>query len=337
MDLEFKKKVFFIVKVFLVILALATSVFYAPDVFLLIFAGILVSIFLRSLSNTLTEYSGIPEGWSLGFVILVLIALFSVTSYFAAPSIAEQFDQLVRRIPESLERLRGQIEGYSWGRSLLSEAQPENILGESRRVMSGVGGAFSSLLGWMTNFVVILFIGLYGAIQPGVYKRGFLQLIPIPQRRRIAEVMSAVSETLKWWLIGKFADMAFIGILTTIGLWLLEVPLAFMLGLIAALFTFIPNIGPLLAAAPAILLGLSISPQLALYVGVLYTLVQMIESYILTPLIQRKTINLPPALTLATQVLLGVSLGGLGVALATPLTAALLVITKMLYVEDGLS
>ena len=124
--------------------------------------------------------------------------------------------------------------------------------------------------------------------------------------------------------------------LTTIGLWLLDVPLALVLGLIAALFTFIPNIGPILSAIPAVLFGLTVSPQQALYVGLLYGGIQVVESYLLTPLVQRKTIELPPALTLAAQVLLGVTFGGLGVALAAPLTAVTVVGTRMLYVEDAL-
>jgi len=251
--------------------------------------------------------------------------------------VADQFDQLVQKVPESVEKLQSQIERYNWGRGLINEAEPKSLLGESRSVMRGVGGAFSSLLGWITNFIIILFIGLYGAIEPGVYRRGFLHLVPKARRERAAEVMSEVHETLQWWLIGKFFGMAVVGVFTTLGLWLLGIPLASILGLIAALFTFIPNIGPILAAIPAVLLGLTVSPEQALYVGLLYIGIQAVESYLLTPIVQRKMINLPPGLTLSAQVLLGVSLGGLGVALATPLIAALLVATKMLYVEDALS
>jgi predicted PurR-regulated permease PerM len=336
MRLDFHAKVLFVVRVAFFTLVLSAAVYFEPDVFLLIFAGILVTIFLRSLSETLTSYTGISAGWSLGIVVLSLVGVTIVTGYFAAPSVAEQSDTLVQKIPESIGQLRTHIEGYSWGRSLLDEAEPEKVIEESRTTLRGVGGAFSSVLGWFTNFIIIIFIGLYGAIEPGVYKRGFLHLIPKARRERIGEVLSEINETLKWWLIGKFFGMAVIGVSTTLGLWLLDVPLALILGLIAALFTFIPNIGPILAMVPAVLLGLTVSPEKALYVGLLYVGIQAVESYILTPLVQRKTIELPPALTLGTQVFLGVSMGGLGVALATPLTAVGVVATKMLYVEDVL-
>lgn len=336
MESDFRSRVFFVARVVLAIVALCASLFIAPDVFLLVFAGILVSIFLRGLSDALSQFSGIPVGWSLTIVILSIVSILGLTSYFAAPSIAEQFDVLTKKIPESASQLRSQIEGYSWGQILVDEAEPDKLIGSSRRILSGVGGAFSTILGMFANTVIILFVGLYGAIEPDVYRRGFLHLIPKERRARISQVLDELNETLKWWLIGKFFGMAVIGIFTTVGLWLLDIPLALILGLIAALFTFIPNIGPIISAVPALLLGLTMGPQQALYVALLYFGVQVVESYLLTPLVQRKTINLPPGLTLAAQVLLGVAFGGIGVALATPLTAVGLVTTKMLYVEDAI-
>jgi predicted PurR-regulated permease PerM len=182
--------------------------------------------------------------------------------------------------------------------------------------------------------VIVLFIGVYAAVEPSIYRRGFLVLIPPQHRDRTGKVISEVVDTLRWWLIGKFISMTIIGVLTTVGLWIMGIPLALALGIIAAIFTFIPNIGPLLSAIPAVLLGLIDSPQQALYIAALYVGIQTVESYMITPLIQRKTVSLPPALTLSAQVLLGVIFGGLGVALATPMTAAALVLSRMLYVDD---
>lgn len=131
--------------------------------------------------------------------------------------------------------------------------------------------------------------------------------------------------------------MILIGSLTTAGLWLLDVPLALTFGVLSALFTFIPNIGPPLAILPAILLALTLSPTRALYVLLLYLVIQTVESYLLTPLLQQRVVSLPPALTISAQILMAVLLGGLGLALATPLTAVSLVLVKMLYVEDVLN
>ncbi len=130
--------------------------------------------------------------------------------------------------------------------------------------------------------------------------------------------------------------MAVNGILTALALWLLGVPLPFMLGLLTGLLNFIPNFGPILAGIPAVLLALSGGPNQAMYVVVLYVVIQNLEGFVLTPLVQRRTVSLPPAVIILSQVLLGVLAGTLGVLLATPLAASVLVLTRMLYVEDTL-
>ena len=124
--------------------------------------------------------------------------------------------------------------------------------------------------------------------------------------------------------------------LTTASLWLIGLPVALGLGTIAAVLTFVPNIGPIISAIPAVLLGLMDGPLQAVYIAALYIAIQAVESYLITPLIQRRTVSLPPGLTLAAQVLFGSMFGGIGVALATPMTAAGLVAIKRFYVEDVL-
>jgi predicted PurR-regulated permease PerM len=131
-------------------------------------------------------------------------------------------------------------------------------------------------------------------------------------------------------------SMLIVGVVTTLGLWLIGVPLALALGLLAALAEFVPNLGPLLAFAPAILLALTESTTQALAVLLLYLGVQGFESYVLTPLVEKRAVALPPALTILSQVLLGVLAGGMGLALATPLAAASLVLVQRFYVEDTL-
>jgi predicted PurR-regulated permease PerM len=132
------------------------------------------------------------------------------------------------------------------------------------------------------------------------------------------------------------ASMIVVGLLTAVGLWALGMPLALTLGLLAALLTFIPNLGPTLAVVPAALLALLQSPTKSLYVILLYLVIQAVESYLLIPLVQRQAVSLPPALTITAQVLLGILVGGFGLVLATPLTAAVMVLVRMLYIEDAL-
>jgi predicted PurR-regulated permease PerM len=130
--------------------------------------------------------------------------------------------------------------------------------------------------------------------------------------------------------------MVLVGILSATGLALLGVPLALILGIIAGLLDFIPYLGPLMAGVPAVLIAFSDSPTQALYVVVLFGLIQLFEGYLMEPLIENKTVCLPPALTIVMQVLFGTLFGLAGVALATPMTAVLAVVVTMLYVQDVL-
>lgn len=339
LKLEFQEKVNYVVFLVFSILISIGVILLAPKVFLLLFAGILLSIFLLSLSNLLSDYTKLPTNYSLATVIVLITLIVGAAGLIAAPSVAEQFDELIKEIPKSLKSLEDEISHYSWGKDLLEKVNPKNVkpeqmIGNKEQVAKGVGGALAGLFGFFGNFIIIIFIGLYGAVEPNIYKNGFLSLIPKSRKEEISNVLDELFETLKWWLIGQFFGMAVIGFFTTIGLYLLGVPLALLLGLIAALFTFIPNIGPVISVVPALMLTLTKDPQTMIYVLLLYIGVQTTESYILTPLVQRKTIELPPALVIITQVYFGFVLGGLGIALATPLTAVALVLTQKLYIKE---
>lgn len=329
---EYRDLVWYAAKLAASLLLLVVVLYLASEVLLLVFAGILVAILLSAPAHWLQDVAGIPYGGSLAIVAVTITAALFGFGYFAAPSIGQQMDQLADRIPDSIQQLRDQVKQYPWGKWILAQGEQPLDTGE---ILSRATGVVSGTFGFLTSFVIVLFIGIYAAVEPFTYRRGFLLLIPPERRARMDEIISGVVDTLQWWLIGKFISMAIVGVLTTIGLWVMGIPLALALGLIAALFTFVPNIGPIVSAIPAVLLGLTESPQKALYVGVLYAAIQTVESYIITPLIQKRTVSLPPALTLSAQVFLGVVFGIFGVILATPMTAAALTVTRMLYVKDA--
>ncbi len=185
--------------------------------------------------------------------------------------------------------------------------------------------------------MIILFIGLYGALDPGLYKRGLTLLLAPSMRQRGDEVLRATAATLRDWLSAQLIAMTLVGVLTGLGLWFAGVPLAFALGLIAGLLAFIPNIGPVLAIAPALLLAFPEGQSTMLVVLAIYVGVQALESYVVTPLLQQEKVSLAPALVISTQLLFGVLFGILGLALATPITAALMTILGLVYIEDYLN
>jgi predicted PurR-regulated permease PerM len=186
------------------------------------------------------------------------------------------------------------------------------------------------------TLVLVVIVGIYLAAQPRYYVEGFLKLYPKAERPRLREVMDKVAFTLRWWLTGQLVPMACIGAFVGGGLLLIGVPLWLPLGILAALLNFIPNFGPIIAAVPQILIALAADPTKAIWVVLLNLAAQNLEGYLITPLVQRKAVEMPPALTILSQVLMGMLLGPLGIILAAPLTAASIVVVKMLYVEDTL-
>jgi predicted PurR-regulated permease PerM len=177
-------------------------------------------------------------------------------------------------------------------------------------------------------------LGLYLALSPEPYADGAIRLIPVGRRDRAREVLHEAAETLRHWLLGTSAIMLFLGVLSYVALKLIGVPLALLLAVVSGLAAFVPIVGPMVAGGLMVLVALSESWQLALWAGGFYLVLQGLESYLLTPLIQERAVALPPAVVIAAQVLMGLLFGILGVILATPLAALALVMIKRLYVED---
>ena len=320
-----------------VIAALAVLVLvFAGDIVLLLFAAILLAVLLRALSELVSTYARIPPGWALAVVVVLLALTFTIAGWLIAPSIGEQVRELRAALPAAMQRLQLELSRFAWLETLLDSAPRTDSLITQPGVAGRVTGAVSGTLAALANIVLVLVIALYLAADPRPYVEGTVRLFPMAQRDRAREVLHAMGETLRWWLIGKALSMLIVGVAVFIGLAALGVPLAAALALIAALLDFIPNIGPLLAFIPAALFALLDGPTQVLYVAILYGAIQTIESYLLTPLIERRTVELPPALALTALVAAALLFGWLGLLLAAPATAALLVLVQMVYLEDTL-
>jgi predicted PurR-regulated permease PerM len=337
---SFTERVLSTIAIVVFIVLLILLVVFAINALLLIFGAILFAIFLRGLADLLAEKTGLGKGLSLAVVGLSLVAVFGGAIYLLAPDIADQVKELRNELPRSIDTLRGKLEKYNWGQAILQQipAPAEIVNGgaENGNAIAQVGKFFSSTISVFLKFVVFVLLSVYLAAEPQLYINGFVRLFPPKRRERAREVLNAIGETLRWWLVGKFCSMIIIGILTTVGLWALGVPLFLTLGLFAAVTSFIPNFGPIIAVIPASLIALANNPITALYVFPLYYFIQVVESYLITPNIERHTVRLPPGATISTQLILSVLIGGQGLILATPLVAAAMVLVKMLYVEDVL-
>lgn len=320
----------------LFILAIAI-VWVAADVLLLIFAGCLVAVLLNAASRTLVRYLHLPRGLALAIVLLALLFILALGGYFLAPRIAAQIDQLSTSIPRAVNTLENYLAGRSWGQTVLEQVpDSQEMMDNASDLLSQARLLFSGAFGAVINFIIILFVGIYLAAQPQIYITGVLRLLPKHKRARGLEVFAELGRTLELWLLGKFISMAVIGTSCALGLWMLDVPLAITLGILTGLLDFIPYLGPILAGIPALLIAFSESPVTALYVLFLFIALQSMEGYLVSPLVERKTVSLPPAVTITMQVTLGLFFGLLGIALASPLAASIFVLITMLYVQDML-
>ncbi|WP_160000710.1 AI-2E family transporter [Roseomonas sp. 18066] len=306
-----------------------------PEVPLLVFAAALLGVFLFSGGKLLRRVLPVSNGAAVGLFILTLLLISAALGMMAARPIADQLNELWQQVPAAAASLSERLSHYRWGQELLSRLQSGNI-----SLPAGGGTtAFTALnttFGALANLVLVVFLGLYFALDPALYRRGIEALLAPSLRPRARAIAEEAAATLRGWLGAQLICMAVIGSLTGIGLWLIGLPLAPVLGLIAALLAFIPTVGPVLSAVPGVLLGLAQGQQTALAVVGVYLAVQSVESYLVTPYVQRRNVDLPEAVTIVALLAFGLIYGFLGMLLATPLAAVMLMLVKRIYVEGYL-
>lgn len=324
---------------FTIFLLLTTYIFiYAIEVFLVTFAGILFAIFLRTISNFLHRRFNFPDKFSVAIALVLFTGFITLSVVISLPIITEQFSQLMQQLPTAWTKLQDLLKSYLNLNSipLVQNFTAEQLFSINKDILSSVTNIFSNTFGAIGTFLFFILLGVYFSFNPNVYVDGTIKLLPPTKRAKAKDWLHKMTMTLRWWLIGKIITMAIVGVLTSIGLWLLNVPLAFILGFLAAMLTFIPNIGPLIAAIPAILIGFAQGSTIGIYVIILYSIIFSLEGYWMTPVIQEKTVSLPSAFTLTAQLLMGLLTGVLGLALAIPLLVVVVGLVQSLYIEDYL-
>ncbi|HEV7839801.1 MAG TPA: AI-2E family transporter [Gemmatimonadaceae bacterium] len=205
------------------------------------------------------------------------------------------------------------------------------------RVLGQLGGAgryflhlLGSTLAVVSGIVLVIFLAIYLAIDPSVYRRGIVHLVPERARPRTEETLTAIAVTLRKWLVTQLIAMLVIGAVTTVVLMVLKVRAAVPLGILAGLLEFVPTLGPILSSLPAIAMGFVDSPEKALAVAIAYVGIQFLENHLLIPILMREGLDLPPALTIVMQALMAIVFGVLGLLVAVPLLAAIMIATRTL-------
>ncbi len=307
------------------------------NLLLLLFAAILLAVFVDALAQLIVRRTAMRRGWSVLVVWVVIFAVLVGLGFLGGPRIADQTTALSERVSEATSSIRQYLDGREWGQWLLNEASRfGGRLPAGSEIVGRITGFFSTAISWIVGLGVVVVLAVYLSAAPRVYVDNLLRLIPQSRRERFRDVVGELARSLRWWLIGRFTAMTLLGLLTTIGLLITGVPLAITLGVLAAITAFVPYLGPVMWLVPAVLVAWATGPIKVLWVVVIYGAVQFLEGNFITPLIQQRAVSIPPALLLSVQMFMGVFFGALGVLVATPLAVVVIILVQMLYVEDVL-
>lgn len=311
-------------------------VIYSFRILLMVFASCLLAVLLIGLSDLLRRKIPLPESLSLIFVLLFILSIFSGISYLFGQGITAHFDKFTESLFNAYQFFIGQMRSSTVGSKILLRATSGVNNTTGFRILSKITDVFSTTVGSLFDIFVILFLGLFLSFEHEMYIKGIIKLFPDKYHDKVVDVLSKTGSVLRWWMIGQFLYMLSIGLFATLGLEILGMPMALSLGLFAMLLSFIPYLGTIFSAIPALLIAMTVSNNMLLYVLLLYVVIHLITSYLVAPLIQLEAISLPPALTIVAQILMAYWIGGIGLLVATPLIAVVIVFVESLYISDVL-
>jgi len=317
------------------VIGLALLLWALRGVLILVFGAVLVAVILSLIAHPLKSRFRFPDWAALLAAVLIVVGVFALAFWLFGAETARQASALRAAIPEAWEAIQRRLEPLGLAEPLrqgLSGAQS----GGGGGVLTNVGRFVMSVGGGIADTLLVIVGGIYLAAQPKLYRSGLLKLFPASSRDKLDQALDDCWKALRLWLAGRLVSMVFIGLLTGIGLWLIGIPGALALGIVAFILEFVPFVGPIIAAVPALVLALAFDPVKALWVGLLYLGIQQLEGNVIEPIVQQRAVDLPPALLLFAIVAGALVFGPTGVIFAAPLTVVLFVLVKRLYVREAL-
>jgi predicted PurR-regulated permease PerM len=285
---------------------------------LIIFGGLVFASMIDGGARLLGRVLPIPRTLRIVLTVLLVIAFFAGLFYMTGVQIAAQAEQLRTTLEVQANKFAAWISelGLMPGRSDLT-GLIQQAVGSVGKLTSAVGSA----VGAVTSFLMIVILGLFVALEPRIYERGLQWLVPSDSRDQFALTLGRMATTMRRLLAGRLLGMLFEGVLTWILLWIAGVPMALLLGIITGVLAFIPNIGAFVSGVMMVTVGFSAGQDTGIWAIVIYLGVQNFDGYVVLPLVARRTVDMPPALTLSSQILASSLFGVLGLALADPMVA----------------
>jgi predicted PurR-regulated permease PerM len=297
----------------------------------MVFGAVILAMVLRLVAQPLMRWVALPEWFALIVSGLLILGVIVGTGYLFGSHISGEFQDVMNRTSAASAAIEKRMRGTALGSYLLAHLTSGNF--SLAEVLPGVLKVSTTLL---ESIIIMLISGVYLAAQPRLYRRGLIWLFPPSKHARAAEIFDGIAEALRLWLLGQIVEMFLIGALTTFAVWLIGVPSPLALGLIAGIGEFIPYLGPILAAIPAVLVAITKSPETALWTLLAYLVIHQIEGEIVAPLIQRHMVAIPPAVMLLGIVAITYLFGAIAIIFAAPIAVVVFAAVNLLYVRDTL-
>jgi len=327
-EAEFVRRVLIVLGIGL----MAVVAWRLTNVLLLAFGSVLVAVILQALADLLVRYARVPTRWALSTAAVLILLLFAALLVLFGAQLRLQIANVAERLPFALNNFTKEL-----GLGEVSSQLPEMLgVDTGSGLMSRIAGIGGAVLGGLADFVLVLIAGIYIAASPRTYRRGLVKLFPVGQHDRVEDSLQAAGQALKLWLVGQLIAMTAVAVLSSLAFWFIGLPSPFALGLFAGLADFIPFVGPILGALPAVLFAFTLDGTTVLWTVLAVVAIQQTEGNVITPLVQKRAVAIPPALALFAILTGGVLFGTLGLIFGFPLAVVTFVLVKKLYVRETL-
>lgn len=307
------------------------------DVILLAFAAAVIALALTGFAEFLQRRTPLGPRAALLAAGLIVVASLTASAWLFGAQISTQIDQLAAGLPRAWTTLQEWLSGIALGehvQGFLQQAiRGESLSGLMSSVAARFGGVAAAMAGAALNVILVTSAAIYFAVDPGPYRRGILRLVPHSLQSDVAHALDTSGIAIRKWVLGTLISMAIIAVLVGAGLWLVGVPGFLALALLAGLSQIVPIIGPLVAAAPGILLAFMAGPETAVWAAAVYFAASQLEANVVSPMVQRRAVSIPAALSLFSIIAMGVLLGPLGILLGIPIALVAMVFITKFYVQ----
>ena len=313
-------------------IGLAYFLWRISEVLLLVFAAVLIAVLLRAFADLIARYSPIPARWSLTPAILIVAGLVIGFLFLFGSQIGGQLSTVAEKLPGAINAI-----GDKFGVANAS-GEAEKLIGSvsGASALSRAAGVGYTVLGAVGDVALVIVAAIYFAADPRLYRRGTAKLLPPSQHERVLDAMDVTGNALKLWFGGQLVSMVLVAVVSGLAYWWIGLPSPLALAVIAGITNFVPYLGPLFGAVPALIFAFAIDLEAVLWTAGAVIAIQQLEGNLITPFIQMRTAAIPAVLILFSIVIFGLIFGLLGIFLAVPLAVCITVLVKKLWVRQTL-